>query len=185
MKIYLNLRPMILTAAILSSAMLSVVNADSAKLNDKAIFSIYDQVNGFDVETATLGAVKGNTEDVRALAAMVLRDHSGVIQMTRGLASQLNISYQVNSNNDSARQHSSTLNRLKTKKGKAFDRAYLQHEIKFHRSAIDVVNNTLLPAIKNQELKKLVKAVLPGFEHHLAETLSISEKLGVNKSGEK
>ncbi len=180
MKTKLKLRPLILSMTVFSSAFMGVADADSSKLNDKTIFSIYDQVNGFDVETATLGAVKGNSEDVRALAAMVLRDHSGVIQMTRGLARQLKISYDVDGDNDSAKQHASTLAQLKAKEGKAFDRAYLQHEIKFHRSAIDAVNNTLLPAIENTQLKKLVKAVLPGFEHHLAETMRVSKKLGVS-----
>ena len=33
--------------------------------------------------------------------------------------------------------------------GAAFDHAFLQHEVAFHRSVIDAVSTTLLPAIRN------------------------------------
>src|SRR6185503_14307885 len=70
-------------------------SARAATLDDTAIFAIYDQVNGFDIETATLGAVHGQSREVRALAAMVLRDHSMVRQMARDLAQRLGVAYDV------------------------------------------------------------------------------------------
>ena len=49
--------------------------------------------------------------------------------------------------------------------GAEFDKAYLQHEIAFHQSVLNAIKGTLLPAIKNDELRTLMKSVLPGFEH--------------------
>jgi putative membrane protein len=151
----------------------------AATLDDRGIFAVYDQVNGFDIETASLGAVKGQSEDVRALAAMVLRDHSSVRQMTRDLAQKLGISYQVPDQDGASQSHAQALVGLRSKSGTAFDRAYLEHEIEFHRTAIKAVKESLLPAVSNAELKKLISDVLPAFEQHLSHTLEVAGRLGV------
>jgi len=147
--------------------------------DDRAIFVAYDQVNGFDFETASLGAVKGQTEDVRALAVMVLRDHSSVRQMTRDLAQRLGVRYEVPEQDGASESHAKALAGLRSKTGTAFDRAYLEHEIQFHRSAIKAVKEILLPGATNPELKKLLADVLPGFEQHLRHTLEVAGRLGV------
>jgi putative membrane protein len=48
-----------------------------------------------------------------------------------------------------------------------------------HQSVVDAVKGTLLPAIKNDELRILMNTVLPGFEHHLAATKAVAMKMGV------
>lgn len=73
------------------------------------------------------------------------------------------------------------VNLLQLKSGAEFDKAYLQHEMAFHRSVIDAIKKTLLPAIQNEEFKELVTTTLPGFEHHLAETKAVARKLGIKE----
>lgn len=148
-------------------------------LTEKELFSIFDQVNGFDIETATLGVVHGNSKEVRSLAAMVLRDHSMVIQMARDLAKQNDIIYSVDGSNDSATAHQQTIESLSKLSGEAFDKAYLDHEITFHTSAINAVKNVLIPAAKGTELEGLLNAVLPGFEHHLMMTKKVAGEKSV------
>lgn len=166
-------------AIALSPAVGSAEDAGKPALDDAAIFAIYDQVNGFDIETAMLGVVRGQSPEVRALAGMVLRDHSTVLQMTRGLAGNLGISYSVDPSNEAAQNHADNLAGLKAVPDADFDAAYLRYETEFHTTAINAVNDILLPAIQNQDLKGLVEAVLPGFEMHLAETIATAKKLGV------
>jgi putative membrane protein len=55
---------------------------------------------------------------------------------------------------------------LRTKKGSAFDRAFLQHEVDFHNAVIGAVTNSLLPAIQNAQVKDLVTKVAPAFGAH-------------------
>jgi len=153
--------------------------ARAAALDDRAIFSVYDQVNGFDIETATLGAVQGQSQEVRALAAMVLRDHSMVRQMARDLAQRLGVAYDVPEQDAAAQGHARALTVLRGKQGAAFDRAYVAHEIAFHRGAIKAVKETLLPSVTDPDLKKLIAGALPGFEQHLSHTLETAGRLGV------
>ncbi|HOV05043.1 MAG TPA: DUF4142 domain-containing protein [Kaistiaceae bacterium] len=160
--------------AAIATATLALTAPAIGHADDAALFAVYDQVNGFDIETATLGAVKGSSEEVRALAAMVLRDHSAVRQMTRDLAKRLDVAYAIDAASAGAADHEKAIGKLSALSGAEFDKAYLEHEIGFHRAAIDAVKTSLLPAIENAEFKGLVEAVLPGFEHHLAETLRVA-----------
>jgi putative membrane protein len=62
-------------------------------------------------------------------------------------------------------------------RGVDFDRAYLKHEVAFHRAAIDAVKHALLPATSCPALKAHFEGVLPAMEHHLSETETLSRKL--------
>lgn len=148
-------------------------------LDDATILAIFDQANSIDVYTGRLGAKYGHSEEVRALGRMVATDHVAVQQLGRDLAKKLNIVPTPPRNDTSVADHANTVALLQSKSGVEFDRAYLKHEIAFHQSVIDAVRGTLLPAIKNSEFKKLVKDVLPGFEHHLAASRTAARKLGV------
>jgi len=139
-------------------------------LTDAGILAIFDQVNGFDIETARLGVIHGQSETVRSLAADVLRDHSMVQQMARDVASHAMIAYRVPTGDESGRAHAAAMKELAGLSGAAFDAAYLKHEIGFHDSAIHAVREVLLPAATSPELKTLLNTVLPGFEHHLEMT---------------
>ncbi len=50
--------------------------------------------------------------------------------------------------------------------GKAFDKAYLENEVAYHKAVIDAVTTTLRPALKNAEVKDLVTKVAPAFKAH-------------------
>jgi putative membrane protein len=64
-------------------------------------------------------------------------------------------------------------------KGPEFDRAFLQHEVAYHKAVIDAVTQTLLPAIQNQEVKDLVTRVAPAFQAHMT---AAQQKLDALKS---
>jgi putative membrane protein len=55
---------------------------------------------------------------------------------------------------------------LRGLRGKAFNRAFLQHEVDFHNAVIDAVTQTLMPAIQNAQVKDLVAKVAPAFVAH-------------------
>lgn len=157
---------------------LIALNTGSVLADDAALFAAYDQVNSADIEIAELGAIKGESPEVRALAVMVLRDHATVRQMARDIAEDSGIKYTVPTDNDSAVQHKATRERLQSLDGAAFDRAYLAHEAQFHTAAIKAVKTALIPGAKSEEFRNHLKAVLPGFEHHLNATLETAKALG-------
>ncbi len=139
----------------------------SAKLNDPTIVAIFDAANTWDVETGTLAEKRGSTKDIRDFAAMLVRDHTMVRQQGRDLAKKLGVTPTPPKNFGMAKDHAAAVKALKKKSGKAFDRAFLAHEVAYHQAVIDAVTTTLLPALQNQEVKDLVTKVAPAFKAHM------------------
>lgn len=175
---------LVLLAAIVPSLVLSTSASATSQpaavdtLDDAAIFAIFDEANAADIWTARLGAKKCHAQEVCELARMVAIDHEQVQQMMRDLARKLAITPVPPDSDSNAQDHAKAIALLQNKSGADFDRAYLLREIEFHTAAVNAVKQTLLPTIQNGEFKALVQKVLPGFEHHLAETAEVAHKLG-------
>ena len=137
-----------------------------AKLDDPTIVAIFDAANTWDVETGSLGEKKATTKEVRDLAAMFARDHANVRQQGRDLAKKLGVTPTPPKDFAMAKDHDAAMKKLEGLSGKAFDKAFLEHEIAFHKAVIDAVTTTLLPALKNAEVKDLVTKVAPAFQAH-------------------
>ena len=148
-------------------------------LDDATILAVFDQANAVDIFTGRLGAKRGSSEEVRSLGRMVATDHVAVQQMGRDLARKLQVTPTPPDNDTSAADYARTVALLQSKSGADFDKAYLQYEVAFHQSVVDAIKDTLLPAARNAELRKLLNTVLPGFEHHLAATKAVASKMGV------
>jgi putative membrane protein len=56
---------------------------------------------------------------------------------------------------------------LKTLKGAAFDKAYVDNEVAYHQQVLDAVDKVLIPSAKHPDLKALLVKVRPAFVAHL------------------
>jgi putative membrane protein len=148
---------------------------DSA-LDDPTIVAIFDAANTADIETGDLAAKRGSTKEVRQLGAMFARDHRQVRQQGRDLAKKLGVTPTPPKDNSAADQ-AKVMAMLRSKHGADFDKAYLEHEVAFHKQVIDAVNQTLLPAIQNAELKALVVKVAPAFQAHMMAAQHLEDTL--------
>ena len=63
--------------------------------------------------------------------------------------------------------HEAAMKKLQGLSGGAFDKAFLEHEVAYHKAVVDAVTTTLLPAIRNAELKAFVQKVAPLFVAHM------------------
>ena len=156
----------LLTAAA-ATPVLRTANASTAALDDPTIVAIFDAANTWDIETGKLAEEKGTTKDIREFGAMLAHDHTMVRQQGRDLAKKLGVTPTPPKDFAMAKDHEAAMKELRAAKGKEFDRAFLQHEVNFHKAVIDAVNQTLLPAIQNQQLKDLVTRVAPAFQAHM------------------
>ena len=152
-------------AAITALGLGAAVGPDRA-IDDATIVAIFDAANTADIETGKLAAERGSTVAVREFGAMLARDHAMVRQQGRDLARKLGVTPTPPANDQMARDHAAAMARLGALEGAEFDRAFLQHEEAFHQAVIDAVTTTLLPAIRNPELKAFVEKVAPAFGAH-------------------
>ena len=163
--------------AIGATAAVLAATARADTLGDAQVLGIYIQVNGFDIDTALLGRSQGASEAVRRLAEHVAADHLGVRQAIYSIAERCGVSPVLPvESNAAAVEHDKALAKLLSLRGAEFDSAYVEHEVAFHRAAIDAVKNALLPSAKCPDLQAHFKSVLPAFEHHLMETEALATK---------
>ncbi len=147
------------------------------RLDDAAIVGIFDAANSWDISTGSLAVGKATRNDVKELGAMLARDHKSVQKQGRELAAKLGVTPTPVAGDFALQQdYDDTMKKLAGLKGAAFDRAFLEHEVAFHKAVIDAVTNAFMPAIKNAELKAFVEKVAPAFAAHMAAADNLLKK---------
>ena len=166
-----------LVGATVAAARPSPAGATQATLDDATIVAIFDAANSADIETGQLAAKRASSKAVREFGVMIARDHGIVRQQGRDLASKLGVTPTPPADGAAAKAHAQALATLRAARGVEFDRAFLQHEVAFHKGVIDAVQTTLLPAIRNAELKALVVKVAPAFQAHMLAAQNLEKQL--------
>lgn len=157
----------------------TAANSSAPALDDATIVAIFDNANTADIETGKLASERGHSKEVRQFGALLARDHDMVRQQGRDLAKKLGVTPTPPAGDKSLQDQAAVIRRLSALKGAEFDQAFLQREVQFHKDVIAAIKTTLLPAIKNEELKALVVKVAPAFAAHL----QMAENLGKQLAG--
>ena len=172
-------------ASILASLVLASVLANSscwaqaAAPTDPQIAAIVVTANQVDIDAGKFAKAKSHSKDVRQFAQMMVTDHSAVNKQAVALVHRLKVTPENNGTSDSLKQGGvDNLAKLKTLKGRAFDRAYIDHEVAYHEAVIDALDKTLIPSAKNEELKALMVKVRPAFDTHLEHAKHLQSVLG-------
>lgn len=147
-------------------AAVAAAQTAAPRLDDPTIVAIFDAANTYDIETGTLAMSKGFSRTVRDFGAMLARDHRNVRQQGRDLAKTLGVTPTPPHDFALATAHAAAMKSLHGLSGTDFDKAFLKHEVDFHNTVIDAVNQTLMPALQNAQVKDLVTKVAPAFAAH-------------------
>ena len=164
---------------ILATAMLLAATAAVAQApNDAQIASIVVTANQVDINAGKLAQRKAKNAEVKAFAKQMITDHTGVNKQAVALVTKLKVTPEDNATSQSlATGGMDNLKNLKTLKGAAFDKAYVDHEVAYHQQVIEAIDKTLIPSAQNAELKALLVAVRPAFVGHLEHAQQIQRTL--------
>ena len=147
-------------------------------LDDPTIVSIFDAANTYDIEASNLALEKSRNAEVRALAQEFVNDHTTVRQQGRDLAAKLGVTPPPMSEGPLSQSHAAAMTNLRSLSGAAFDKAYVTNEVTYHSAVIQAIQNDLMPAIQNAELRALVEKVAPAFQAHHDAAQALQAKLG-------
>lgn len=148
------------------------------KYTDPEIASIAVVANQVDIQAAQLAQKKTKNTAVNDFAKTMIADHNSVIDQATALVKKLNVTPKSNSlSRKLASDGESTRNKLQSKTGAAFDKAYVDNEVAYHKAVIDVVTNTLIPQSQNAELKALLQNVVPILKTHLEHAEMLQKQL--------
>ena len=162
----------VLTAsAIVCAVMLTVpvFAQEKPRLSDAEIASVAVTANQIDIEYAQIAQKKSKNSDVLKFAETMAKDHQAVIDQAVALVTKLGVTPKDNATTKSFLEGAvKTKAMLNSKKGSAFDKAYIDNEVAYHKAAISEVENVLIPNATNSELKSLLESAVPLFKTHLA-----------------
>ena len=146
------------------------------KVTDAVVVAILELANSFDLETGQLAVERAQKLDVRDFGRMLARDHREVRQQGRELAARLKIEPAELGEGELSIAHDAAMKKLRAATDAEFDAIFLAHEVAYHENMIKLTNGTLLPNIKNAELKAFVVKIAPAFEAHRAAAAALLKK---------
>jgi putative membrane protein len=136
--------------------------------SDAQIAGIVVAANQVDVDAGKLAKSRSKDKEVRAFADQMIKDHTAVNQQASALVKKLNVKPEESDTSRSLKKGGEeNLAKLKKLSGKAFDKAYVDHEVDYHQAVLDAIDKTLIPSAQNAELKELITKVRPAFVAHL------------------
>ena len=176
------IRPIKVFASVaIMSAILSVpvLGQENTRLSDPEIASVAVTANQIDIEYAQIAQKKSKNADVLRFAETMAKDHQSVIDQAVALAKKLGVTPKDNATTKSFLDGATkTKAMLNSKSGNAFNKAYIDNEVAYHKAAINEVENVLIPDATNSELKSLLQSALPLFKTHLAHAEMVQKELG-------
>jgi putative membrane protein len=151
------------------------IAAPAANPTDPHIAHIAYTADQLDIEAGKLALEKSKNQDVRAFAQRMVGDHTAVNDQALALLKKLNVTPGDNPTSQSLTQaQDAERKKLAGLDGAAFDKAYVDNEVAYHKTVNEALSKTLIPDAQNAELKSLLEKGLKLFESHQqhAETLA-------------
>lgn len=156
-----------------------VMGAKAQSPTDPQIVGIVIAANQIDINAGKLALQKSHNAEVRKFAQDMVNDHTAVNKSVAQLGAKLHVTPAASATQASLKKGAAENEaHLRTLDGEAFDVAYVQHEVDYHKAVIDAVKTTLIPNAKNAELKSALEGAAPMFQGHLEHAEHLQESLG-------
>ena len=155
-----------------------LVAKESAQPSDAQIAHIAYTAGQLDLDASKQALAKSNNKAVRSFAQTMVRDHSAVNEQALALVKKLGVTPQANATSEAlTKQAKEKARELSKLRGTAFDRAYVQNEVAFHRTVNGALSSTLIPGAHNAELKSLLETGLTLFQEHQKHAEQLAKSL--------
>jgi putative membrane protein len=165
-------------ACVLFGSIVFAAGAAAQSVNDAQIASIVVTANQVDIDAGQLAASMASDGQVKKFGRQMVADHTGVNKSAVELVTRLKVTPEDNPSSQSLKAGGAeNVANLKTLKGAAFDKAYVDHEVAYHQQVIDAIDKTLIPNAKNADLKALLVKSRPAFVAHMEHAKQLQASL--------
>ena len=125
--------------------------------------------NNTDISYARLVPSRAQRDDVKRFAERMLTDHTGINSLVTALLEKMDIGAEDNIASLNMRDESATKRDLmRDLEGFVFDSAYATNELSYHRRFLSSLDNEMIPAAKNDDLRTLLNTIRPAVAAHMA-----------------
>ena len=166
------------TFVVAAALLLSASHTSAQGVTDAQIAAIVVTANQVDIDAGKLASSMSSNGDVKKFADLMVAAHTSVNKSAVELVTKLKVSPEDNPTSQSLKAGGDkNVANLKTLKGVAFDKAYIDYEVAYHQQVLDAVDKTLIPSASNPELKALLVKVRPAFVAHLEHAKQLQSAL--------
>lgn len=153
-------------------------DAATPALTDAQIAAIVVTANAIDVANGELALARSENDRVRQFAQSMVGDHRAVNASAGELVERLGVTPEENDVSRSLQSDAEqTRARLSALEGVAFDRAYIENEVAYHRAVLDAMDGLLLPSATHPELRQALTDARPLFEAHLGHAETVQREV--------
>ncbi len=153
--------------AVATPALLAIHASAADKLNDAQIAHIAYTAGDIDVKAAEFALTRAHSPAVKSFAQDMVRDHKAVNDKALALVKKLNVTPEDNDTSKALVKGAETKRaELEKLSGAAFDKAYAENEVDYHKTVNGALDKTLIPSASNAELKGLLETGLKIFKGH-------------------
>jgi putative membrane protein len=172
------LNRLVVVAAAAAAFTWGSAQAQSAKLNDAQIAHVAYTAGQIDIAAGRQALKISKNAQVRAFAQEMVRDHTAVNNQALALVKKLHVTPQDNPTSQGLKKDADAkLASYAKLSGPAFDRAYMQNEVAYHKTVNGALETTLIPGAQNAELKSLLQTGLKLFREHQRHAEELVAKL--------
>lgn len=165
-----------------AAAFQPLAQAQGAAPTDPQIVGIVVAANNIDIDYGNLALKKSKNKEVKAFAQQMVTDHSALQKAVSDLGAKLNVTPADSDTSKSLKSQSEeTTEKLKALKGKAFDKAYIDNEVAYHKVVINANDTVLIPNAQNADLKSALQGAQPLFQGHLEHAEKVQAAMGNKK----
>lgn len=155
-----------IAATILAFGMVSASFAADAP-TDPQIAHIAYTAGQIDIAAAEQAIKKSKSQDIIDFANQMAADHKAVNDQALALVTKLGVTPEDNPTSQALSSAATEkLAELDKLDGAAFDKAYIDNEVAYHKAVDTALSTLLIPSAQNAELKTLLETGLTLFTEH-------------------
>jgi putative membrane protein len=163
---------------VLAAAFLAQTSWAAPAPSDSEIVGIVHTANVGEIAAAKLAESKSASADVKAFAKEMVAEHSAMDADGNKFAKK---HHMTPGDSDTSKALKSSgdqeMATLKALSGGAFDKAYIEAQVKDHQTVLDTIDNTLIPNAKNADLKAMLEKARPKVAAHLEHAKKLQNSL--------
>jgi putative membrane protein len=164
----------VLTFVATGALSLAAAGVSAQTVNDAQIVSMVVTANQVDIDAGRLAGSTTKNAQVKAYAQRMVTGHTDANKSVTELVTRLKVTPEDNPTSQSLKSAGAThVANLKTLKGVAFDKAYIDQEVTYQTQVLESVDKTLIPGASNEELKALLIKMRPTFVAHLEDAKKV------------
>ncbi|MEO8416721.1 MAG: DUF4142 domain-containing protein [Ginsengibacter sp.] len=151
---------------------------ENIKLSNADVASVMVLANQLYIEYSAIAQQKTKNVDILKFAKKIAEDHKIIKDHVVAVVHKIKVAPRNNVVSQKLWEDAVQAKiMLRSTSGNAFNKAYIDNEVAYHKTVIDTLENTLIPNVENQELHALLQNIVPTLKAQLKDAIEMRNKI--------